>query len=947
MLSNGSCIVNPRLNMLKLFLRNLNYSNIPHCIPNSVTTMSLIDIPLTSFNKDINTTGLQEFVKWPESLEVLYIKNARTGPIGNHVFKNMPLSLRTLQISSCKIPWPRVSIRWPRNINHLTLIYCKVETTDSTTFKDLVRVDFLSMRGNLMTDVPFGLPQTTKTLDVSYNRMRTVSDNVWGGLNNLTKLYISNNQLVSIPKYLPSSLEQLNLKENQISYSDRDALERLVNLRQLDMSYNRLLNMPQGLPASSMRRLTLNNNEIGLIRSPADYKYCVNCSSISLQNNPWVCNQNLINMMLWLEQLQSTLRITLSGFCASIQTDLGRVELKRILHYMTYMASSFHNCLYDVQNLQCKNASLSQLPRPSPLGLLTVLVTNNKNLTLVPDNMFKLQNKLTSLNLESNGITRFPRGLPSSLLVIYLSYNKITAITEEDQSTLDQLVNLKQLYLSGNLIKILYDYQLQRMASLRWLALNNNPMECDCSMQSLSLWYIQAETTYHYTSIQRYLEPLCVEPPNRRNQRITTIFGAYYYEYNCIPRVCTHRQGNLDCSYTTQQSKNRTRFNVLPTIPRNTYWLTLDLSNLQLENEKISLTQLTRLTTLNLTGNKLTSIPLQGLPRSIENINLSRNKISTLPATTLITCYLPNLKQLDLRNNSFSTIQTQEVSIFLAVTSVLLKGNPLECNCKLRPLITWIQTNEKNEQDLSTHDLKDLICFTPKRFEGRFIINLSESEYCPVVNLSLIGGLVGGFTALLIIIIIIVNIYLYKKRKKQERRDIVQGFKDLLEKEAMNEGDPETGVGVAPVTYEYDAFVSYVSDSDDVEFVYKMLEEMEEKRERKMCIHERDFTPGRGIADNIVECISTSRRMVLVVSRKYASSAWCQYEVQIALTELHAKRRGRLLVPILLEDVTRDEQYAGSVTTILSAITAIQAPKAQDNDRTWANFWNKLDKTLT
>ena len=76
---------------------------------------------------------------------------------------------------------------------------------------------------------------------------------------------------------------------------------------------------------------------------------------------------------------------------------------------------------------------------------------------------------------------------------------------------------------------------------------------------------------------------------------------------------------------------------------------------------------------------------------------------------------------------------------------------------------------------------------------------------------------------------------------------------------------------------------------------------MEDKKGRKLCIHERDFIPGHGIAENIAKCIRMSRRILLVITKKYTESAWCQYEVQVALAQIHQQRRGKLLIPLLLE----------------------------------------------
>merc|ERR1712136_478396 len=104
---------------------------------------------------------------------------------------------------------------------------------------------------------------------------------------------------------------------------------------------------------------------------------------------------------------------------------------------------------------------------------------------------------------------------------------------------------------------------------------------------------------------------------------------------------------------------------------------------------------------------------------------------------------------------------------------------------------------------------------------------------------------------------------------------------------------------------------------------------------------------GKSISENIVECISKSSRVLLLISRKYMSSSWCQYEVQISLTQLHKRRRHMLLIPVLLEDVTKKQaNNCGNVDTILSVITGIHAPPKDAGIHKWTKLWNKLDEAF-
>ena len=72
--------------------------------------------------------------------------------------------------------------------------------------------------------------------------------------------------------------------------------------------------MPVNLP-HSMRFLDISFNHIALVQSPRNYEYCANCN-MRLQNNPWICDRNMINMLIWSYQVQGpTYTITTGNDC--------------------------------------------------------------------------------------------------------------------------------------------------------------------------------------------------------------------------------------------------------------------------------------------------------------------------------------------------------------------------------------------------------------------------------------------------------------------------------------------------------------------------------------------------------------------------------------------------------------------------------------------------------
>ena len=75
--------------------------------------------------------------------------------------------------------------------------------------------------------------------------------------------------------------------------------------------------------------------------------------------------------------------------------------------------------------------------------------------------------------------------------------------------------------------------------------------------------------------------------------------------------------------------------------------------------------------------------------------------------------------------------------------------------------------------------------------------------------------------------------------------------------------------------FKFDLFVSYASENQ--EFVADhLIPYLEDTLKLRVCIHERDFTPGKHIVDNISDCIESSKKFFVVFSQD-ESSAWSQF----------------------------------------------------------------------
>ncbi|XP_053908560.1 toll-like receptor 13 [Cuculus canorus] len=141
--------------------------------------------------------------------------------------------------------------------------------------------------------------------------------------------------------------------------------------------------------------------------------------------------------------------------------------------------------------------------------------------------------------------------------------------------------------------------------------------------------------------------------------------------------------------------------------------------------------------------------------------------------------------------------------------------------------------------------------------------------------------------------------------------------------------------------YAYDSFVSYNS-ADEGWVLGELVPELEGASLR-LCLHHRDFSPGKAIVDNIVDAIYNSRKTVCVLSRSYLRSEWCSLEIQLASYRLFDELRD-VLVLIFLEAIPDAELSAyHRMRRVLLKRTYLRWPPEPPAQRL---FWAKLKRAL-
>ncbi|XP_069739072.1 toll-like receptor 13 [Phaenicophaeus curvirostris] len=141
--------------------------------------------------------------------------------------------------------------------------------------------------------------------------------------------------------------------------------------------------------------------------------------------------------------------------------------------------------------------------------------------------------------------------------------------------------------------------------------------------------------------------------------------------------------------------------------------------------------------------------------------------------------------------------------------------------------------------------------------------------------------------------------------------------------------------------YAYDSFVSY--NSADEAWVLGQLVPQLERAALRLCLHHRDFRPGRAIVDNIVDAIYNSRKTVCVLSRSYLRSEWCSLEIQLASYRLFDELRD-VLVLVFLEAIPDAELSAyHRMRRVLLKRTYLRWPPEPPAQPL---FWAKLRRAL-
>ena len=377
------------------------------------------------------------------------------------------------------------------------------------------------------------------------------------------------------------------------------------------------------------------------------------------------------------------------------------------------------------------------------------------------------------------------------------------------------------------------------------------------------------------------------------------------------------------------------RFLTAANLP-NMVHLDLSYNQLQISDDyQFCSTVATKLTKINLSSNNLKTIPSKMIVNcsALKNISLSKNK---LQGDALIGWDLNGTDRLEYLDLSKNYLQSIDATFQHKLDTMLQKrtlpllldihDNQLSCGCLDIEFVDWVISTHHHNKNLKFVNFEKYTCSGQQGFEFFSRVKVNDlKKKCNATD-TLIYTVTFSCIGTLLIVCMIFGLCRVRWRLKYH---LYQGKKKL--KNFCCNCREET----PPITYTYDAFVSYCAD--DRFWVHEVLmRTLESTYGFHLCIHYRDFPVGGSIYHTIAERMNDSKNIILVVSDVAMASRMCQFEMDEAQRQTIEQRKQILLIK--LGSITRPLPDT-TVAFLLDRHTYLEW---SDDHKSHKLFWAKL-----
>ncbi|XP_070188436.1 toll-like receptor 2 [Littorina saxatilis] len=238
------------------------------------------------------------------------------------------------------------------------------------------------------------------------------------------------------------------------------------------------------------------------------------------------------------------------------------------------------------------------------------------------------------------------------------------------------------------------------------------------------------------------------------------------------------------------------------------------------------------------------------------------------------------------------------------LTGLSLGGNPFDCSCEILWFQQWMQSKP--------HLFKD---FRNVGYRCANLHNMTVSDF----SINPQSCLMDHNAAVLVIAFVCLYLFLfslltgffgYRWHLRLWLYAVCRGRHERSRRQLERQSRG----------FRFDVFLAYAEE--DMKWVEnELLPVLEDEWRLRVCVHQRDFVPGKHIVDNIADCVDESDRVVLVFSPHFARSQWCQFELKYC--QSCVMDRDDVMVLVALEE-TESRDMSSAMLAILRTTTYIE-----------------------
>ncbi|XP_054238893.1 toll-like receptor 2 [Indicator indicator] len=734
--------------------------------------------------------------------------------------------------------------------------------------------------------VPQGLTGKITVLNLAHNRIKHIRSQDLQQAVNLRALLLQSNKISSIDEdsFLSlGKLELLDLSNNSLAHLSPVWFEHLFSLQHLHLQGNSYRDLGESSPFSSLRNLSslyLGNQWFSTIRQG-------NFEGIELLDKLWIDSGNLN------------------------QYEPGSLKSIKKINHMIINVSSINifsaivsDLLYSVVWLEVRKIAFSV---PAEMQLLRVMSfcfakkISFKETFLTDDTMPEIVSILEDMPklVEVEVIDCSLLGTGHWEIEIQANQSKTLGILTIRKLSIEEFYLFTDLHTVRNLASLLTKVTVENTKVFL--------VPCSLSKNLLSLVYLDLSAN---------------------------LLGDQSLEHSACqggwPSLQTLNlsQNSLSDLEMTGKSLSHLRKLILLDVSQNNFGEIPDVCEWPktLKYLNLSSTQIPRLTTcipptlevLDVSANNLREFGLQ-LP-FLKELYLAKNQLKTLPGAAPV----PNLVAMSVRRNKLNSFSREEFESFKKMELLDASDNNFICSCEF---LAFIQHEARIAQVLVGWPDR-YICDSPLAVRGAEVgaVHLSLME----CHRSLVVSLICVLVFLVILVLVALS---YKYHAVWYLR---MTWAWLQAKRKPKRAPPKD--------ISYDAFVSYSeNDSDWVENI--MVRELEQACPPfRLCLHKRDFVPGKWIVDNIIDSIEKSHKTLFVLSEHFVQSEWCKYELDFSHFRLFDENNDAAIL-VLLEPIQSKAipKRFCKLRKIMNTKTYLEWPLEEEKQEM---FWENLREAL-